>query len=222
MDVIFNSSMSGAFWISVTLACLFGAMSPGPSLAIVVNHTLSQGRVAGICAALSHGLAVGLFAYATASGLAIAIDNNSMLFDVIQLLGSIFLLFLAIKLLFAPLKKDVEPVLAVHSSNWRAARDGFLVALVNPKVLLFFTALFSQFVGVETEMWEKVMLGLIAGGVDALWYMLIALIISNYGLLDRFQRGSWWLDKSFSIVLFVIASRFILDLLERAGVLPPI
>lgn len=220
MDVIFDSSMSGAFWISVTLACLFGAMSPGPSLAIVVNHTLSQGRVAGICAALSHGLAVGLFAYATASGLAIAIDNNPMLFDVIQLLGSIFLLFLAIKLLFAPLKKDVELVLAVHSSNWRAARDGFLVALVNPKVLLFFTALFSQFVGVETEMWEKVTLGLIAGGVDALWYMLIALIISRSGMLDRFQRGSWWLDKLFGIVLFVIASRFILDLLERAGVLP--
>ena len=142
-----------------------------------------------------------------------------MLFDVIQLLGSIFLLFLAIKLLFAPLKKDVELVLAVHSSNWRAARDGFLVALVNPKVLLFFTALFSQFVGVETEMWEKITLGLIAGGVDALWYMLIALIISHSGMLIRFQRGSWWLDKIFSIVLFVIASRFILDLLQRAGVL---
>lgn len=219
MEVFFDSSMSVTFWLSVTLACLFGAMSPGPSLAIVVNHTLSQGRIAGICAALSHGLAIGLFAYATASGLAIAFANNSMLFDAIQLLGSIFLLFMAVKLLFAPIKTDVELVLAVHSSNWRAARDGFLVALVNPKVVLFFTALFSQFVGVETEVWEAITLGVIAGGVDALWYMLIALIISHSGMLIRFQRGSWWLDKVFSIVLFAIASRFILDLLERVDIM---
>ncbi len=220
MDVIVVSSMSGAFWVSVTLACLFGAMSPGPSLAIVVNHTLSQGRIAGICAGLSHGLAVGLFAFATASGLSVAIHNNPMLFNAIQLLGSIFLLFMAIKLLFAPVKKDTELVLAVHSSNWRAARDGFLVALVNPKVLLFFTALFSQFVTVETEMWEKLTLGLIAGGVDALWYMLIALVLSHSGMIIRFQRDGWWLDKLFSIVLFAIASHFILELLQRTGVAP--
>ena len=217
MNLLFDSSMTGAFWASVTLACLFGAMSPGPSLAIIVNHTLSQGRIAGLIAGLSHGVAVGLFAFVTASGLSVAINNNPMLFDGIQIFGSLFLLFMAIKLLLAPLKKEVDVPLAVHSSNWRAARDGFLIALVNPKVLLFFAALFSQFVGVETALWEKVALGLIAGGVDAFWYMLVALMFSHSGTLIRFQRSSWWLDKLFSAVLFVIASGFIIDLLERTG-----
>ena len=60
-------------------------------------------------------------------------------------------------------------------------------------------------------------LGLIAGGVDALWYMLVALMFSHSGTLIRFQRSSWWLDKLFSTVLFVIASGFIIDLLERTG-----
>ena len=73
MNLLFDSSMTGAFWASVTLACLFGAMSPGPSLAIIVNHTLSQGRIAGLIAGLSHGVAVGLFAFVTASGLSVVV-----------------------------------------------------------------------------------------------------------------------------------------------------
>lgn len=220
MDLIFDSSMSGAFWFSVAFACLLGAMSPGPSLAIIVNHTLSQGRAAGIIAALTHGITVGLFAFITASGLSAAIVNRPELFDAIQIFGSLFLLYLATKLLFASLQKDSDMVLPVRSSNWRAARDGFVIALINPKILLFFAALFSQFIGVETELWEKAALGLIAGSVDAIWYMLIAAVISRSGAVTRFQRNSWVLDKVFSLLLFFIAWQFIADLLERAGLMP--
>ena len=219
MELIFVSSMGGAFWFSVILACLLGAMSPGPSLIIIVNHTLSQGRIAGIIAALAHGITVGLFAFITASGLSLVIANNPMLFDAIQVFGGLFLLFLAVKLLFSPIKKEVDLVLAVRSSHWRAARDGFIIALINPKVLLFFTALFSQFVGTDTEIWEKVALGVIAGGVDALWYILIALVIGHTGTVIRFQRNSWLLDKIFSVLLFFMAWRVIVGLLERGGLM---
>lgn len=215
----FNSNLDITFWVTVSVACLFGAMSPGPSLAVIINHSLSQGRIAGVCAALSHGFAIGLFAYATASGLSVAIAANPLLFDAIQILGSAFLIFLAIKLLTAPLKKDVGMVVAGHSSVWHALRDGFLIAVVNPKVFLFFTALFSQVVTVDIAFGEKVGLALIAGGVDALWFMLIAVALSHSRLLIRFQKSSWLLDKVFSLILFAIASRFILEILDRIGLL---
>ena len=196
-------------------------MSPGPSLAVVVKHSITTGRKAGYYAAISHGLGIGLYALATALGLSILIQQNQVLFNLVQAMGCLFLLHLSFKLIRSfSTDQEIVADATTMSSHWHAIRDGFLIAVINPKILIFFTALFSQFVGVETEMWEKVTLGLIAGGVDAVWYMLIALIISRSGMLDRFQRGSWWLDKLFGIVLFVIASRFILDLLERAGVLP--
>ena len=144
MDILLDSNLDTTFWVTVTVACLFGAMSPGPSLAVIINHSLLQGRIAGVSAALSHGIAIGLFAFASASGLSVVIASNSMLFDAIQILGSAFLVFLAIKLMIAPLKKDVGIVVSGPSSVWYALRDGFLIAVVNPKVLLFFTALFSQ------------------------------------------------------------------------------
>ena len=194
------------------MACLLGAMSPGPSLAIVVNHSLSQGRFAGVCVALAHGLGIGIFAFLTAFGLVVAVDKNPLIFDVIQIFGSLFLLFMALKLLFSPLQKPADIVVAMRSSPMKAARDGFLIALLNPKILLFFTALFSQFVRVDSEPWEKLMLTFIAAGVDALWYILVALVISQTGLLSAFQKNSWWLDKIFSLVLFSLAFYFIVEI----------
>ena len=219
MNIPFDSNLDLTFWVTVTVACLFGAMSPGPSLAVIINHSLSQGRIAGVCAALSHGVAIGLFAFATASGLSVAIAANSMLFDAIQILGSAFLVILAIKLLIAPLKKDVGMVVSGPSSVWYALRDGFLIAVVNPKVLLFFTALFSQVATIDIAFGDKIALALIAGGVDALWFMLIAVALSHSRLLIRFQKSSWLLDKAFSLILFIIASRFILQILDRSGLL---
>ena len=212
MEMIFDINSTSVYWGSVTLACLMGAMSPGPSLAIIVNYSLSQGRLAGVCAALAHGVGIGIFAFATAFGLVLAVDKNPSLFDVIQIFGSFFLLLMAAKLLFAPLDKQADIVVAARASLVAAVRDGFLIALINPKILLFFTALFSQFVRVDSEPWEKLGLTLIAGGVDALWYILVALVISQTGALSKFQRNSWWLDKIFSLLLFAIAVHFIREI----------
>ncbi len=210
--MILNINSSSVYWGSVILACLMGAMSPGPSLAIIVNYSLSQGRLAGVCAALAHGFGISIFAFVTAFGLVVAVDKTPLLFDAIQIFGILFLLAMAFKLLFAPLEKPTDIVIAAKLSIVAAVRDGFLIALVNPKILVFFTALFSQFVRVDSQPWEKLGLTIIAGGIDALWYVLVATVISQTRALSRFQRNSWWLDKIFSIFLFAIAVHFIREI----------
>ncbi len=219
MDTILQSSAGAVFWLSVTTACLLGAMSPGPSLALIINHSLSQGKLAGLCAALAHGLGIGLFAFVTAFGLVVAVDKNPAMFDVIQVLGCLFLLYLATKLLFSPVNKDSNISMAVRSSYLAAARDGFLIALVNPKILIFFTALFSQFVTADSSDWEKLTLTMIAGTVDALWYMLVVLLLSHSGAMVSFQRKSWVIDKIFSLILFVMSIYFISQIIQRSDLL---
>lgn len=216
MDILYNSPPDWFYWASATFACLLGAMSPGPSLALIVNHSLSQGKIAGLCAAVAHGLGIALFAFVTAFGLVVAVDQNPLLFDIIQIFGSLFLLYMAVKLALTPTRKETAIAVAVQSSNWTAARDGFLIALVNPKILLFFTALFSQFVRADSEAWEKLALTAIAGGVDAFWYILVVLLLSQFGTIIKFQRNSWLLDKIFSLILFVISIQFIVGIVQRA------
>jgi len=205
------------FWLSVTLACLLGAMSPGPSLAVIVNLSLSQGRIAGLIAAVTHGLMIGLFAFATAFGLVVIVERNPLIFNAVQIAGCVFLIWMAVKLLFTTANREIVSVVTAQSSKWLAARDGLLIVLVNPKIIIFFSALFSQFVDASSQLWEKTLLALIAGTVDMLWYMLMAVVISNSSSnetgLNAYKKYGQWLDKLFAVVLLVIAIGFIIQII---------
>lgn len=205
--------MDTGLWLSITLACLLGAMSPGPSLAVIVNLSVSGGRLAGTVAAISHGLMIGLFAFATASGLVAILDHQPLIFKSVQLAGCLFLIWMAIKLLFAQGSSlDSYSVAVARSSSWLAARDGFLIALVNPKTIVFFSALFSQFVDVNSQIWEKTLMAIIAAGVDMLWYTVVAVVISQSTSLSALQRRTNWVNKLFAMVLLVIAIGFIFEI----------
>lgn len=209
--------MDTGFWLSVTLACLLGAMSPGPSLAVIVNLSLSQGRIAGLIAAVTHGLMIGLFAFSTAFGLVVIVERNPLIFNTVQIAGCVFLIWMAVKLLFITANREIVSVVTAQSSKWLAARDGLLIALVNPKIIIFFSALFSQFVDASSQLWEKTLLALIAGTVDMLWYMLMAVVISNSSSNETgpnaYKKYGQWLDKLFAVVLLVIAIGFIIQII---------
>lgn len=192
-------------------------MSPGPSLAVIVNLSLSQGRIAGLIAAVTHGLMIGLFAFSTAFGLVVIVERNPLIFNTVQIAGCVFLIWMAVKLLFITANREIVSLVTAQSSKWLAARDGLLIALVNPKIIIFFSALFSQFVDASSQLWEKTLLALIAGTVDMLWYMLMAVVISNSSSnetgLNAYKKYGQWLDKLFAVVLLVIAISFIIQII---------
>ena len=76
MDIVSPTVLGTGSWIAVAITCLLVAMSPGPSLAIVVNHSRLGGRIVGVCVALSHGLGIGIYALVTAFGLSEIIQRN--------------------------------------------------------------------------------------------------------------------------------------------------
>ena len=68
-------------WFSLVAICCLGAMSPGPSLAVVLRHTISNGRAHGIATAVSHAAGVALWAEDSA-GLVQALDLSLQVPDV--------------------------------------------------------------------------------------------------------------------------------------------
>ena len=140
--------MTIAIWLTVVSICLLGAMSPGPSLAVVLQQTLKGGRKNGLVAALTHGSGIGLYALLCISGIALMITTSPLLFTGLQWLGSAYLLWLGIKGLRA--KAGNDDALTAPPTTGSAARDGFLVVFLNPKVAVFFIALFSQVIGSQS------------------------------------------------------------------------
>lgn len=196
------------YWLSVSSACLLAAMSPGPSIAVVINYTLSGGRWAGISCALGHGVAIAIYAFVSAFGLLIIFDKSIVIFNIIQLVGIVVLLILGIKLLTSQAQFISTSNKVISGSHWRAARDGFLIAFVNPKVLVFFTALFSQFLHEDMYVSEKISLGLVAAIIDMLWYSLVTVLIVHTSAVVRLQQQAWMLDRLFGCLLIVFCIYF--------------
>ena len=200
--------MTLAIWLTVVSICLLGAMSPGPSLAVVLQQTLRGGRKTGLVAAVSHGLGIGLYALLCISGLAVMITASPTLFTTLQWAGAAYLLWLGIKGLLA--KAQATETLAEAPTTGSAARDGFLVAFLNPKVAVFFIALFSQVIGSDTSVVEKLAYAATALFIDMGWYVIVAWSFSNPRWMDRLQANVVWIERSFGVVLIALAVRLLM------------
>ncbi|WP_110686580.1 LysE family translocator [Salinicola aestuarinus] len=198
--------MSLELWLSLLLICGLGAMSPGPSLAVVVRHTLGGGRRNGLITALTHALGVALYAGLTVLGLAAVIVHQPWLYRLVTWAGALYLAWLGVCALRGGESEAFEPR-AVAASGLRAARDGFAVALGNPKLIIFFVALLSQFVGPDMAAGGRWLVVTTAGGVDGAWYALVAMALSHSRVLPWLRRHAGRIQRVTGVVLLLLAAR---------------
>lgn len=202
--------MSLLEWFTLAGLCWLGAASPGPSLAVVVEQTLKGGRRQGVIAAVAHGVGVGSYALLAAVGLAIIIQQTPWLFDGLRWLGALFLLFLAYKAFTAPAdfsEADGES----EVSGRQGAVIGFLTAFLNPKLAIFFLAIFSQFVSVDSSIGQKLGMALLTFVIDALWYVMVTLLVSHPSIMTRLQTSAATVQKVFGVLLVLVAFRVIVS-----------
>ncbi|QIL90937.1 LysE family transporter [Microbulbifer sp. SH-1] len=202
-------------WLSLAGICALGAMSPGPSLLIVLRCA-AAGLRQGLACAIAHGGAIALYACLTAFGLAALVTHTPMLFAILQWGGAAMLVYLGWKALRAPAPTSstaVNTPAPESVSVSRAALQGFGIAFFNPKVAIFFTALFSQFVSAEQMLSTKLGMAGLAAGIDAIWYALVALLVtlgSGRGWLSA--GAAHRLQQVFGGLLLGLAARLVFSL----------
>ncbi len=202
--------MTFAAWFSLATICILGAMSPGPSLAVVLKNTLAGGRAEGVKTALAHGFGVGLYAFATVAGLAVLIIGSPLAFTVIQWLGALFLAYLGIRAIAGSTGlSDAAQTDTGACYSGNGLRSGFLTAFLNPKLAIFFAALFSQFVSAQALLPEKMIMALTAAFIDAGWYLLVVLVLSHSKVLSVLRSRAALLEKVFGILLLLLAFRIV-------------
>lgn len=204
--------MSFSAWLGLLAICCLGAMSPGPSLAMVVRHTLGGGRGKGIICAWAHSIGIGVYALVTLLGLAVVLKQAPMVFNGIAIIGALYLAYMGVQALRS--KGGMSDKLAAGKSTdaLTAARDGLAISLFNPKIMLFFLALFSQFVMVADNMTAKGLIVLTPLLVDGLWYTLIALVLSHSAVLPKLREKAELIDKLSGVVLILLAVRVLVTL----------
>ena len=196
--------MSIALWLSVAAVCALGAMSPGPSLAVVIRNTIGGGRGHGLVTAWGHAAGIGVYALMTAFGMAIAIEQSPLLHNALTIAGAAYLLYLGTMALRSSAQVGDGDV-AAHPDFGRVAREGFLTALLNPKVAVFFLAIFSQFLQPGMSTWAHLVMAITAVLVDGLWYSVVSLLLTRGAWHELLRRQARNIDRVAGGVLVLLA-----------------
>jgi threonine/homoserine/homoserine lactone efflux protein len=135
-------------WVLFCLACVALVATPGPNIVYLVSRTLAQGRAAGIKSLVGTCAGFAIHALAAAFGLSALLAAVPLAFEVVRWAGAAYLAWLAVATWRAGNDEGLKQRGMVLPTG-RLVREGFLTALLNPKVALFQLALFPQFVSPE-------------------------------------------------------------------------
>lgn len=131
------------------LASFILAITPGPGVLYIVTRSVAQGRRHGLASVA--GIALGNLGNAIGASLGIAalFAVSSVAFTVVKYAGALYLAYLGVQALRKTGQNEPARK-AVSASLRRVFRDGFVVALLNPKTAIFFAAFLPQFMNTET------------------------------------------------------------------------
>ena len=194
--------MSNWFWVQFATICIVGAMSPGPSMALIIRNSIKYGRLSGILSSVGHAIGIGIYAGVSVAGLQIILINNIFLFNTIQFCGSVFLLVLGILFL-----RDTGQKLSIQDKqkSVNSFMQGFAISILNPKILIWFAAIFSQFIEVSSTNFVKLIMVLIASSIDGLWYIILTIIVTGFGLKQFLENNTKIIQNISGVVLIFIS-----------------
>lgn len=196
-------------WLSLLAVCCLGAMSPGPSLAVVLKQTVGNSRSHGLAASWFHAAGVGLWAFATISGLAILVEQSELAFKIITWLGAGYLAWIGVKAIRAGRSDKLEVENTEKGTILSAGLEGAMISLLNPKLAVFFIALFSQFISPNASMVDQLIMTATAALVDGIWYSIVTLLLSHGPVLRALQRRSQLVNRLTGGILIALAARVV-------------
>ena len=188
--------------LGMSFVCAMGAVSPGPSLAVVLRNTISGGRMRGIMTGIGHGLGFGIYAFIAVMGLSSILLADKQLFNLLQVSGALVLIWLAFNLI---VKKQSDLSVKYEESGYRGFFEGFIIAFLNPKILVFLVAVFSQFLNTDINNSDRFFMAIIAGAIDTMWYVFVAAVLAGTTIVNKLRENVVIINRLIGMVLFMIS-----------------
>ena len=187
----------------IIIVCLLGAISPGPSMVVIINNAITKSRINGIITAIAHGIGIAIYALFAVLGIGLIIQTSSLIFNGLQILSIIFLFYLGVQSLRNTDEIDFEgtPV----KSGFTSFTQGFAISILNPKIFVWFVAIYSQFMSVDNNLILNATLVITAGVVDTVWYILLVYLVTSGMIFGRIKKNYRMIEKIIG-VLFIILS----------------
>ena len=198
------------FW-SIVAIHLAAAISPVPSFVVSLRVSATDGFAAATALAIGFGLGAVLWATAAMGGIAILFELVPALFTGLEVVGGLFLLFIA----FMMWKHAKEPMEMSNKDNaprskMAAFRFGFLTFATNPKPAIFFGAVFVGLVPPDASLGWKSLILLAVFINETLWYIFIARVFSTSKARATYSNAKAWIDRAFGTLIAVFGLKIAL------------
>lgn len=196
-------------------AALLMVLTPGPNMIYLVSRSICQGRSAGVISLF--GVIAGFIVHmlAAAVGLTAVFLAVPLAYEVLKWVGAVYLLWLAWQAVRPGARSPFEPKELPPDSSRKLFAMGFLTNLFNPKVAMFYLAIFPQFIVPErgSIFVQSIILGVTQISVSFTINLLIAL--SAASIASWFARNSVWLAIQRYVMGFVLAALAVRLALEQ-------
>jgi threonine/homoserine/homoserine lactone efflux protein len=158
---------------------------PGPSVLFVISRGVALGRKAALLTVVGNAGGVLVQVLVVAAGLGAVLERSAVLLDVVRIVGAAYLVHLGVQAIRH--RRDLSTVLDVTATrpSRHILREGFVVGVTNPKLIVFFTAVLPQFVEPTAG---PVPVQLLAFGVV---FVAIALVMDSCWGLAAGTARSW-------------------------------
>jgi len=209
--------IEGRALIELVIASVAIILIPGPSVMFVIARAVAWGRVTAVLTALGNALGMLLLSVFIAIGLGPLLQRSELLLMVVQVLGGLYLIHLGFDA-YRNRQEHADDMIKIEEArpnNFQILRQGFTVGALNPKALVFFSAVFPQFVDAEAG---SITFQLLMFGV--IFAVLSFLLDGMWGLLVGSSRDWFVTSKNRLVVLRVIGAVVMMAL--GIGVIVPV
>jgi threonine/homoserine/homoserine lactone efflux protein len=141
-----SSMLNSHMLLTFALTAAVVVVVPGPSVMFIVSRALTVGRPAAMAAAAGNTFGTVVQGLLAAVGIGSLVAESEMLFNVIKWGGAMYLVAMGSRTLRNRKETSDTPGSDIEQSRRTVARQGFIVGLTNPKMIVFFSAALPQFV----------------------------------------------------------------------------
>jgi len=198
---------------SVFAVHLLAMVSPGPNVLVVTQTAASEGRRAGVRAALGIAAGAAMLSSAALAGVSVLMTQFAWLHAALRVLGGGYLLYLGVRLWrSAAARAAFCPATAngIARSDWRAFQIGLATNLTNPKALVFYGSVFAALFAPDTPLWVKLAaVGMIAANSTG-FHVALACLFSTPRAQAGYQRIKPWIDGAAGTALALLGLQLLL------------
>lgn len=210
--------MEWSLYLGFVVIAIATALTPGSDTAVVLKNSLMGGRRGGLATALGVFAAGSTQAFLAAVGLGIIVAQSQTALQLIRWMGAAYLVWLALQSLRSAWKGEYSRREMPSSSlKRRGFLQGYLTNLTNPQVLMFFLALFPQFMTPGMSFWALALLTMTLPVLGTLPLLMIAAFVDRATGLWQRRSVRRTLDTATGVVLGFLGVRVAADAFQEAA-----